>query len=171
MAAKKYLKYDNGDIATQSATVVSTGATNDGDLLALDSSGKIDVSVLPTGVGPEVAILVATEALNGGDYVNIWNDAGTPKVRLADNSNGRRAHGYVKASVSISANATVYFEGDNDSLSSLVAGGDVYLGTAGGVIQTPLTESAAAGSISQKIGVARAATIVSTDIDKTVIKF
>lgn len=169
MAAKKYVKYLNGELALQAASVTSTGVANDGDLVALDSSGKLDVSVLPTGVGPEVAILVATEALNAGDYVNIWNDAGTPKVRLADNSNGRRAHGYVKASVSISANATVYFEGDNDSLSSLVAGGDVYLGTAGGVIQTPLAETAV-GSISQKLGVARAATIVSTDIDKTIIQ-
>lgn len=171
MAAKKYLKYDNGDIATQAATVVSAGAGNDGDLVALDSSGKIDISVLPVGVGPEVAILVATEALGAGDYVNIWDDAGTPKVRLADNSNGRRAHGFVQAAVSISASATVYFEGDNDSLSSLTPGLDIYLGTAGAVIQTPLTESAATGSISQKLGVARAATIGSTDIDKTVIKF
>lgn len=168
--AKKYLKYGaGGDPTAQEATTVSTGAPNSGDIVALDTSGKLDVSVLPTGVGPEVAILVATEALAAGDYVNVWDDAGTPKVRLADNSNGRRAHGFVKAAVSVSANATVYFEGDNDSLSSLTPGLDIFLDTAGGVSQTAPLESAV-GTIVQKLGVARAATIVSTDIDKTVIQ-
>lgn len=168
--AKKYLKYGaSGDPTTQEATVVSTGAPNAGDILALGTDGKIDVTVLPTGVGPEVAILEATEALQAGDYVNIWNDAGVPKVRLADNSNGRRAHGYVKSAVSVGANATVYFEGDNDALSSLTAGLDVFLGTAGNVVQTAPAESAV-GTIVQRLGVARAATIVSTDIDKTVIQ-
>lgn len=168
--AKKYLKYGaGGDPQAQEATVVSAGAGNAGDILALDASGKIDMTVLPTGVGAEVATLVATEALQAGDYVNIWDDAGTPKVRLADNSNGRRAHGFVKAAVSISSNATVYFEGDNDSLSSLTAGLDVFLGTAGNVIQSAPAESSV-GTIVQRLGVARAATIVSTDIDKTIIQ-
>lgn len=168
--AKKYLKYGtSGDPTAQEATVSSVGAANAGDILALDTSGKLDVSVLPTGVGPEVANLVATEALQAGDYVNIWDDAGTPKVRLADNSNGRRAHGFVKAAVSVSASATVYFEGDNDALSSLTAGLDVFLGTSGNVIQAAPAESSV-GTIVQRLGVARAATIVSTDIDKTVIQ-
>jgi len=168
--AKKYLKYGtSGDPQTQEATVVSAGAGNAGDILALDASGKIDMTVLPTGVGAEVATLVATEALQAGDYVNIWDDAGTPKVRLADNSNGRRAHGFVKAAVSISSNATVYFEGDNDSLSSLTPGLDVFLDTAGNVVQSAPAESSV-GTIVQRLGVARAATIVSTDIDKTVIQ-
>ena len=49
--AKKYLKYNsNGDIALQEATVQSNGNSNAGEIVALDSQGRIDVSVLPTGV-------------------------------------------------------------------------------------------------------------------------
>ena len=33
------------------ATVVSAGAGNAGDVVGLDATGKIDVSVLPTGIG------------------------------------------------------------------------------------------------------------------------
>lgn len=168
--AKKYLKYGaNGDPTTQEATVTSAGATNGGDLLALDPSGKISPTVLPTGVGAETASIEATEALEAGDYVNIWNDAGTPKARLADKSNGRRAHGFVKTATVVGANALVFFEGDNDSLSSLTAGQDVFLGTAGEATHLPPAE-ADVGHIVQRLGVARSATIVSTDIDKTVIQ-
>ena len=166
MAAKRYLELDQGKIKTKQATVVSTGAPNDGDLVALDTSGKIDETVLPVGVGPDVAVITVSEAagLSAGDYVNIFDSTG-PKVRLADNSNGREAHGFVKEAFADAASATVYFEGPNDDLSGLTVGGRVYLGTAGNIIQTPLDPAVDTGSIHQLLGVAVSATEVNTDID------
>lgn len=163
MAAKKYIQLLNGKLAQKQATVVSTGVANDGDIPALDSTGKLDVSVLPTGVGPDVVILAATENLAAGSYVNIWDDAGTAKARLADNSNSRDAHGFVKDAVTSGSNATVYFEGGNDDLSGLTPGARYYLGTAGAATVTPPVAPAA--QISQLVGVAINTTTINTDID------
>ena len=163
MAAKKYLARISGKITEVVATIVSAGAANDGDIPALDSTGKLDVSVLPVGVGPDVKVIEADEALAAGDYVNIFDDGGTTKVRKADNSNGRDAHGFVKEAVSAAANATVFFEGPNDDLSGLTAGTRYYLGTAGGVTST--APDAPAAAISQFLGIAISATEINTDID------
>lgn len=167
MAAKTFLRYVSGKIQAIQATIVSAGPANDGDLVALDSTGRLDETVLPVGVGPDVASIVVEEVagLSAGDYVNIFDNAGTPKVRLADNSNGREAHGFVKAAYADGATAVVYFEGPNSDLSGLVAGQRVFLGTAGGVITTPLVPVTDAGKISQLLGSATKATEVNTDID------
>jgi len=163
MAAKKYIELLNGKLKQKQATIVSAGVANEGDLPALDSSGKLDVSVLPVGVGPDVAVLVASENLSAGDYVNIWDDAGTPKLRLADNSNSRDAHGFVKDAFASAASATIYFEGANEDLSGLTPGARYYLDTAGGVTATPPVAPAA--QISQLLGYAVNATTINTDID------
>lgn len=167
MAAKKYIELLNGKLAQKVSTVVSTGAPNDGDIVSLDANGKLDLSVLPTGVGPDVFVALASENLSGGDYVNIWDDAGTAKVRLADNSNGRDAHGFVLASVISGANATVYFEGGNSGLSGLTPGARYFLDTSGGATLTPPAFPAA--SISQFLGIAISATTINTDIDDCVV--
>ena len=170
MAAKSFLRLVSGKLKAIQATVVSSGAANDGDIVALDSTGKLDVTTLPTGVGPDVASIVVEEVagLAAGDYVNIFDNGGTPKVRLADNSNGRDAHGFVKASFANAATATVFFEGPNSDLSGLTAGDRVYLGTAGGVISTPLAPITDTGKIHQFLGVAVSSTEVNTDIDDKV---
>jgi len=167
MAAKSFMRLVAGKLKAIQATVVSAGAANDGDLLALDSTGKIDTTVLPVGVGPDVASVVVEDAsgLAAGDYVNIFDSLGTPKVRLADNSNGRDAHGFVKAAYADAATAIVYFEGPNTDLSGLTAGQRVFLGTAGGVITVPLAPITDTGKISQFLGVAISPTEVNTDID------
>ena len=164
MSAKKYIELFNGKLKQKVATIISLGAASEGDLLALDSAGKIDVSVLPVGVGPDVAMIVASENIGAGKYVNIFDDAGTPKIRLADNTNARDAHGFLKDAVLAAATATVYFEGANDDLSSLTVGARQYLGTAGGVTETPPT-AAGGANISQLVGYAVNATTVNTDID------
>ena len=52
MAAKKYIQTGTGNelFEEKSATIVSAGAGNEGDLVALDAGGKLDVSVLPSGI-------------------------------------------------------------------------------------------------------------------------
>ena len=164
--AQKFKTLVSGRDTLKEATVVSTGIPEAGNIPALDSTGKLDTSVLPVGVGPDVKAMEATEILAAGNYVNIYNAAGTQKCRLADRSNDRPAHGFVKASFSIGATATIYFEGTNDGLSSLTPGARQYLATAGGRTETPYTTA----GLHQFVGVAISATEINTDIDdETVI--
>ena len=67
-------------------TVVSAGAGNAGDIPALDATGKLDMSVMPNGIGADTAIIEASESLTAGDFVNIYNNTGTAIVRKADAS-------------------------------------------------------------------------------------
>lgn len=165
--AQKPLQLVNGKITQVEATVVSAGAGDAGEVVALDSNGKLDVSVLPVGLGPDVAVVLASENLGSGDYVNIYDNGGTPNVRLADNSNGRDAHGFIKTPVTSGNNATIYFEGANDDLSGLTVGARYYLDTAGSVTATPPTIATA--TISQFVGIAISATTINTDIDDCII--
>lgn len=158
--AKKYLELLNGKLATKEATTVSSGVSQAGDVVALDNQGRIDVSMLPVGVGPDVKVAVASEDLVAGNYVNIWNDAGVSKVRLADFSNGREAHGFVRAATPSGANATVYFEGPNLDLAGLTPGARYYLNSAGSPTPTPKTTG-----IHQFLGVAVDANTINTDIE------
>lgn len=164
MAAKSFLRLVSGKLSSIQAVVASLGAANDGDIVALDSTGKLDISVLPIGVGPDIATLVAFEDLAAGDYVNIFNDGGTEKVRLADNTNGRDAHGWVEAAALTGVNAQIFFEGANDSFIGLTPGARVYLGVAGDIITTPLTPVTDSGKIHQFLGIAISDTAVNTDI-------
>lgn len=162
--ANKYIALLSGKLTNTEATVVSAGAGDAGEIVALDASGKIDVSVLPVGVGPDVKSLVTSANLAAGEYVNIYDNAGTPTARLADASNGRDAHGFVKAATTSPAAATVYFEGTNSDLSGLTIGGRVYLDTVGGITQTPRTTG-----VHQFLGIAISATEVNTDIDDCIV--
>lgn len=157
--ADKYLKIGSNGLPTEvEAKVISAGAGDAGKVVALDGAGKLDSTVLPAGVGQNVSTLPAFENLAAGDWVNIFDDAGTAKVRKADNSNGRRAHGFVRASVTSPANATVYGPGElNDQLSAMTLGAEYFLGTAAAETSTAPTAS---GSIVQGLGVAESATAI-----------
>jgi hypothetical protein len=142
MAAQKFLVRKAGRTQQEQSTVASTGAADAGSVVALDADGRLNASALPAGIGADTQILPASEALIAGNFVNIFADAGVAKVRLADNSNGRVADGYVLASVASSADATVYpLDGTNNGLVGLDAGGSYWLGVAGGTIATPLVET------------------------------
>ena len=164
--SEKFIRLNNGQQAERAALVVSTGVADANRIVATDGTGKLDTSVLPTGIGADVKVLASSENLTAGDLVNIWNDAGTPKVRKADNSNNRRANGFVITGVTAPANATVYFEGTITGLSGLTGGAPIYLGTSGAATATPPT---AAGSIVQEVGVAVSATEVSFEAQRPVL--
>lgn len=156
MAAKKYYRNLSGKITELAATIVSAGAANEGDIVALDAGGKLDVSVLPTGIGADTATIPSSENLAAGDLINIWDDTGTTKVRKADaTSAGKEAMGFVKASVTSPANASVYFEGDNTGLTGLT-GGVLYLATTAG--QPTSTAPSSSGNVVQIVGFATSAT-------------
>lgn len=156
-----YLDVENGLPTQQRAATASAGTADAGKLVALGANGKLDQSMLPTGIGADVKILPASEALAAGDLVNVWVSAGAAKVRKADGSvPGKEAVGFVLSSVSAGGNATVYFEGTISGLTGLTPGANVFLSAAtpGKATQTP---PAAAGNVVQLIGKAISATEVS----------
>ena len=157
MAAKKFLRLVAGVFTEVAATVTSAGAGSDGDLVALDSTGRLDNSVMPVGIGADTKTIAASEALAAGDWVNVWNSTGA-KVRKADATTaGKEAHGFVLAAVSSGANALVYFEGTNTQVTGQTPG-PVFLQTTAGT--GGATIPSASGNVVQNLGVAVSATEV-----------
>jgi hypothetical protein len=153
----KFLYNNAGTITEKTATVVSTGVSQAGQVTALDSTGHLDNSVMPVGIGADTVSIVASEALSAGQFVNIYNNAGTPNCRKADNTTtGKEANGFVLAAVSSAASATIYLAGQNTQLTGQVAG-PVFLGTAGAVVASAPTGS---GNVVQRVGIAVSATVV-----------
>lgn len=158
MAAKKFLTLVSGIQKLLSGVVVSAGAGNDGDLVALDATGKLDMSVLPNGIGADTAAIITSEALSVGDFVNIYDNTGTPTVRKANATDAtKNAHGFVKSSYGSGVVATVYREGDV-TLSGLTTGSKYFLSTTGGGFTT--TPPSATGNVVQYLGTAQSATLL-----------
>jgi len=153
MAAKKFLRLVAGALTEVFGIQISTGASNAGDIVALDDTGRIDATMLPVGVGADVAVITASEALAAGAYVNIYSGG----VRNADATTaGKPVDGFVLTAVSSGASAQVYKEGTNTQLSGLTLGADMYLSTTAGVATA--TPPSAAGNIVQRIGKAMSTT-------------
>ena len=143
----------NGILADSIMGAAETGASV---VVKTKVDGTLDLSVLPPGIGADTATIVASESLAAGDIVNIWNDAGTAKVRKADASaEGKEAHGFVLGAVSSAANALVYFEGRNTQLSGLTPGATLFLSTMPGAVTS--TPPSAPGNVVQVCGMAYAA--------------
>lgn len=160
MPAARFFTIVGNAIKAVQATVTSAGAGDDGKIVALDSTGKLDTSVMPVGIGADTKNIVASENLAAGDLVNVWNDSGTIKARKADaTSPSKRAHGFVLSSVTSGATATVYFEGTITGLSSLTLGGTYFLSTTAGGLTT--TAPSTVGHIVQEVGAAISATELS----------
>ena len=169
--AKKYVGIDTDGHRTEvEALVSSAGAGDAGKVVGLDAAGKLDTSVMPVGIGADTAVLPSSENLTAGDFVNIWNDAGTLKVRKADASGGiaKKADGFVLANVTSPANATVYFEGTNNQLTGLTLGAIYFLSATPGA--PTVTVPTTAGHIRQVVGKAVSTTAMTTEIDEPIIR-
>lgn len=170
MAAFKYLALVTGKLKQIAATVTSSGSGDDGKIVALDATGKLDTSVMPVGVGADTKSIVCSENLAAGDFVNVYDNAGTVNCRKADaSSNGKEAHGFVLSAVTSGNAATVYFEGTNTQLSSLTKGVKYFLShsTPGGVLVAgSLTTTA--GHIVQEIGQSLSTTEISFEPQSTI---
>jgi len=165
MAGRKFMTLSGGKKVLTASNNSSAGAADANKIVSLNADGLIDPSMLTDS---DVTNMVSSENLTAGDYINIFDDAGTVKARLADNSNGRPAHGYVKDTVTAPATVNVYFEGANANLSGLTEGARIYLGTVGGIIETPLDPDTITGDIHQLLGIAISDTEVNTDIQDCV---
>ncbi len=167
MAGNKYIKNNAGVLTEIAALQTSTGAGDAGKIVALDTAGRLDNSFMPVGIGADTASIVASEALNAGDYVNVYDDTGTAKVRKADATTaGKEAHGFVLSAVSSAALATVYFEGTNTAITGQTAG-VVYLATTAGV--GSITPPSAAGNVVQRIGFAVSATAMNFTSNQPIV--
>lgn len=168
----KILHRSAGETKQYTPITASVGAGDAGKIPALGSDGKLDPSMYSPGADPSEPI-TASEAIGAGKFYNLWSDAGTLKARLADNSNARPAHGFVRDAIASSATGTGYpLDSVNTALTGLTVGTKYYLGTAGGVLAAPLnaTDVANAGKIDQKLGMAKSATeLVTDDYDYVVL--
>lgn len=172
MTTRKLLTHTGtGDMAEYAGITTSAGAASAGDVPVLDATGRLDPSMMPPGVGAENEVIVASGALGNGDFVNVYNNAGTANCRKADASASgglaKRAHGYVLAAVASGANATVYTDGKNNQVTGLSAG-EVFLSdtTPGKATNTPPTGS---GKIVQSLGVAVSATELNTGFGRPIL--
>lgn len=154
MPGQKFLQHNgSGGMAEVVATQVG-GAPNADKIPSLDGSGRLDVSMMPSGIGADTAVIQASENLAAGDIVNVHNSGGA-RVRKADaTSAGKEADGFVLAGVTSGANATVYFEGNNGQVTGLTPG-PVYLSTTPGLATN--TPPSASGNVVQRVGLATAA--------------
>jgi hypothetical protein len=158
MAAKKFLRLVAGKITEIAGIQTSAGAGNAGDVAVLDDTGKFDITMMPVGVGFDTMTITASEALSDGDFVNVWNSAGSARVRKADAStSGKEASGFVLAAVSNGNPALVFFIGTENTHITGATPGLVYLSdtTPGGFKTTVPTTST---GIVQPIGYAGSAT-------------
>lgn len=171
--ADKPLQLVNNRPTEVEATVVSSGAGNAGDVVALDAGGKLDVSVMPTGIGADVAVVEASENLAAGDFVNIYDSSGAlcRKADASTASAGKQAHGFVLASVTSGQDATIYFEGTNDQVSGLTPGGIYALShsSPGGTVALA-SATTTAGHILQTVGVAISATAINVEIARPIMR-
>lgn len=162
-----YLALVAGKLKEIAAIATSAGAGDAGKIPALDAAGKLDSTLMPTGVGADTASIAASENLAASDLVNVWNDSGTVKVRKADGtSEGKEANGFVLAGVTAPASATVYFGGQLTGLSGLTPGARQYLSTTPGARTE--TAPSSTGNVVQCVGVAISATAISFELAEPV---
>lgn len=168
---QKFVKMSAGRMVEEAVESVTTtaGASDADKLVRLAGDGKLDPSLMPTGLGADVLTVTASENLAAGDFVNIWNDASTAKVRKADaTAAGKEADGFVLDAVTSGQSASVYFEGRNTSLTGLTIGARYYLSAsaAGAVTATP---PSATGNVVQFLGRASNATSLAFEATDGVI--
>lgn len=142
-------------------SLLNAATTGNSKVVLTKSDGTLDLSIMPTGIGPDTATITASEGLAAGDLVNVWNDSGTEKVRKADaTAEGKEAHGFVLSAFAGAAAALVYFEGKITGLSSLTPGARYYLSASSPGVLTA-TPPSSAGNVVQYVGTAVSATVLS----------
>jgi len=156
MAGEKFISHDGLGGLQETEATQTGGAGNEDKIPSLDAAGRLDITMMPSGVGADTANITASEALAAGDFVNIVDNAGTAEVRKADATTaGRPAHGFVLEAVASSGTAIVFFEGNNSAVTGATPG-EVFLDTNAGLATS--TPPSTAGNRVQKLGVATSAT-------------
>ena len=161
-----FLTLASGRPALRAAAATSAGVADAGRVVKLDSSGRLDQTMMPLGVAADARTFTASEAIAARDLVNITS---TGQIRKADASNDRPAHGFVTAAIANAATGTVFFEGVISGFSGLTVGARYFLSdTAAGTVSLT-APTIGAGKISQEVGVAVSATEISFEPQTAVL--
>lgn len=137
----------------------SAGVADAGKIVALNASGQIDNTMLPSS---SLDSAIASEAISAGDAVNVWDNVGTRNVRKADNTNGRRCDGFAATSAAASASCTFDTDGGRTAVTGVVLASTYYLGAAGAIVTTPTTT---VGHQLQKVGTGAGTGILTIEIE------
>lgn len=163
MSSNIFLTLQSGIKRCIQAISTSAGAGDANKIIMTGGDGKLDSTLMPTGIGADTRSVVSSENLAAGDFVNEYDNASVPTVRKADPANGRPATGYVLAAVTSPANATVYpLGGTTNTAKSALTIGSLYVldpATAGTAV-TAASVTLANGNLRQVVGRA----ISSTDL-------
>lgn len=144
----------------------SAGAGDAGEFPILDGAGKLDITLMPNGVGADSITATAGEALTAGDFVYINGSGGVLKADAT--TFAKRAMGYVLASVLNAGTATVFFDESNSSLSGLTPGSKYFLSATSGLATT--TAPTTSGQFAQALGVATSATSLHVNIQEPILR-
>lgn len=153
-----YVKLENGRPVLKSAASASAGAGDAGKIIKLDSSGRIDSTMMPVGIGADSKMFTASENIAARALVHVLASG---EIANADASNDRHTVGFAPASIAAAAQGVVHFEGSITGLSGLTVGARYFLSdtTPGGISAT--APAAGAGKCCQEVGVATSATELS----------
>lgn len=157
-----YLDIDltSGKRVRKTALISSSGVPDASKIVQTNAQGVLDSTLLPPGIGDDTKDIEAGEALNAGDFINIYDDGGTVKVRKADaTAAGKEAHGFVLQTYALAATAKVYFEGCNDQLSGLTPGEDHFLSKTAGEATDDIS-TYVSGNVYQRLGQAVSANAI-----------
>lgn len=157
-AGHRFLQLVDNKQKQRTPITTSAGAADGGKIPQTDpTTGKLHSSLMPAGIGSDETVAPASEDLDAGNQVNLWNDGGTLKARKANATDASKpSHGFVNESVTSGNNATVLHDGAVAGLSSLTPGADYFLSTTGGAVTA--TAPSATGNVIQPIGFAKSAT-------------
>lgn len=163
----KFLKHDASGGFTEAEAAQTGGGGNANTIAALDASGRLDSTMMPTGVGAETVVIQAAGNLAAGDLVNLYEAAGVSRVRKADASAAATfANGFVIAAVTSGNDATVYLGGILSGLTGLTVGKTFLSTTPGVATAVPPTST---GNIVQSIGFAVDATSIAIDFKSPIV--
>ncbi len=152
----RYFVPDPSGVAQAKPGVTTSGGTP-GSLIATNSAGMLDATLIP---GNLQITRRASEAISAGALINYWVDPTATtviSVRNADNSSwAKKADGFAPAAIASGASGTIMEDAGLDTaISGLTIGTQYFLGSTGGVTATPPDPSTSftPGQIVQFVGV------------------
>ena len=165
MVTEKFMHTVNGSMSEKTALVSSGGAGDAGKIVAVGVDGKLDSTVMPSGIVAETSTALTSEILVANDVVNVYDDAGTLKVRKADATDDTKpATGYVLAGFASGVQATIYTGGYLPGVALTI--GKYFLAVGGGISNVVPN---ATGNIIQSIGRAISTTKIKFVADQNYI--
>jgi hypothetical protein len=130
MATKKFIKIGTTGLPTEEGALTTSAGAGDADkIVQTNSSGVLDITLMPAGIGADTRTVTAGETLAAGDL--IYMAAGGTVFKADANAEGKEATGFVLAGITSGGTGTAYFGGGVISgLTGLTVGARYFLSTA-----------------------------------------